>query len=231
MKAIILFSGGLDSTTLLGIALKEKRECIAITFNYGQRHQIEIESAKAITKYYNIPHKIITIDPTVFGHSTLTNHEFDVPKNQSTEKIIFGSIPNTYVPARNTLFLAYAIGQAELFKADEIYFGPNALDHRPYPDCRPEFVSAFKNLIPFATKQSIINEHPKLITPLLFLDKKEIIEKGKELSIPFELTWSCYDPQEKKQCGKCAACILKQEGFKEARVSDPTQYAQIHQSA
>lgn len=217
MKAVILLSGGLDSCVILAMALEKGRECHAISFDYGQRHKIELESAKAITKYYQVSHRIIQIDPTTFSNSALVSGS-SIPKNRTSQEIAKGGIPNTYVPARNTLFLAYALGQAEILEAQEIYAGPNALDSLPYPDCRPQFIESFQALINVATKQAIEGNPPRLLTPLIDWDKAKIIKHGLMIHAPLELTMSCYDPSPQgKICSVCDACILREEGFKQAR--------------
>jgi len=214
-------SGGLDSTVILAIALAKKRECLLISFDYGQRHKIELESAKAIAKYYNVPHKIITIDPAAFGGSSLFGSSLlekesccEVPKNRSIDEIKASSTPNTYVPARNTIFLSFALAQAEIFGAVEIYIGPNALDIK-YPDCSQAFVDAFQGVIHVATKQAVDGKAPKLVAPLINLNKAEIVALGRSLNAPLDLSFSCYDPTESNQpCLKCDACTLREDGFK-----------------
>jgi len=216
MKAIIIFSGGLDSTVILAHALNEGRYCYAVSFDYGQRHVVELEHAKAIAKHFDVPHRIIKIDQGLFGESTLVNAG-DIPKNRTTDKIRSAGIPNTYVPARNTLFLAYAMGQAEVLKADEIYAGPNALDYHAYPDCRPEYYRAIQGLANVATKRAVEGNPPKVITPLIHMDKVEIIFRGMELEAPLHMTHSCYDPTEEgKPCEHCDACLLRKDGFQKA---------------
>lgn len=216
MKAIILMSGGLDSAVILAIALKQKRECLVLSFDYGQRHKIELESAKKITAFYNVPHKIITIDPKSFGNSSLlsstSKSEFEVPKNRTVAEMKQAETPNTYVPARNTIFLSFAIAQAEIFQAGEIYIGPNALDMK-YPDCSQEFIDAFQQVINVATAQAVSGNAPKLVAPLLKLNKAEIIALGLSLKAPLEMTFSCYDPIEGQPCLECDACSLRKTGF------------------
>jgi 7-cyano-7-deazaguanine synthase len=213
MKAIILLSGGLDSLVMLAHALKLKRDCLAISFNYGQRHQIEINAASKIATFYQVSHRVIFIDHLAFDNSSLVSSE-KMPKNRSSQEISKGGIPNTYVPARNALFLSYAMAQAETFEAEEIYFGANVLDQGPYPDCRPEFFSAFQSMISLATKQAINGKAPRLITPLIEWNKLQIIRYGMELKAPLELSFSCYDPQHKEiPCLKCDACVLREEAF------------------
>ncbi len=214
MKAVILLSGGIDSTVLLALALERGLDCLALSFDYGQRHLIELTSARAICEHYDIPQHTITIDPSAFGHSTLVHTDTPMPDKRSLKEIEQSGIPNTYVPARNTLFLSYALGQAEIIDATEIHFGMNAQDRVGYPDCRPEFVESFQRLVNVATKQSVEKTPPKIITPLIELNKAGIISLGLRLNAPLELTHSCYNPTKTGlQCGTCDACILRNEGF------------------
>jgi len=214
MKAIVLMSGGLDSTVILGFALQKKRECLCISFDYNQRHLVELESAKAITAHYGVKHKIITLDRSIFaGSSLLKNETISVPKNRSADEIKTAGTPTTYVPARNTIFLSLALAQAEIFEAEEIYIGPNALD-TVYPDCSQKFIDAFQSVINVATKQAVNGNPPKLIAPLLQLNKMQIIALGKQLQAPLGLSFSCYDPVEDKPCGLCDACCLRNTAFK-----------------
>jgi 7-cyano-7-deazaguanine synthase len=213
MKAIILFSGGLDSTVMLALALKTGRECIAISFDYGQRHRVELEHAAQIAQYYQVQHRIIKIDLSVFSSSSLLS-DVSVPKNRSFTEINSGGIPSTYVPARNLLFLAYAMGQAELYGAQEIYMGPNAMDARPYPDCRPVFLEAFQQVMNVATKQAVEGAPPRLVTPLLHWDKEEIVRQGRVLGVPLNKTFSCYSPTPLGEpCQVCDACTLRKSAF------------------
>lgn len=213
MKAVVLLSGGLDSTVSLAMAKEKGRECLALSFNYGQRHLVELEYAKKIASHYHVAHKIIIIDRSSFDHSSLVTAA-DVPKNRTEKEISESGVPNTYVPARNTLFLAYAAAQAEIFGASEIYAGPNLLDRKPYPDCRPEFYTAFQQVLNLATKQAIEGNAPRLITPLIDLTKKEIVAEAKRLQVPIESTFSCYDPSPKgTPCTACDACILRSQAL------------------
>jgi 7-cyano-7-deazaguanine synthase len=209
-KAVILFSGGFDSTVVLAAALANNRKCLALSFDYGQRHKVELEAAKKIALHYGVEHKIIRIDPDTFKtkNSCLVSN-MSVQKNRSLEEMQNGKIPATYVPARNSLFIAYALVQAEIFEADEIHLGPNKLDQTPYPDCRPEFVESFQAIANLATKRAVEGNAPKLITPLMYMDKTEIARLGNQLNAPLELTFSCYDPQDKLPCGQCDACLLR----------------------
>jgi len=211
-RAIVLFSGGLDSTTILAWALAKGRECLALTFNYGQRHLIELDAAKKITEHYGVPQHTIVIDPSTFAKSSLVD---DSEMNAS----------NTYVPARNTLFLAYALGQAEIEGAQEIYIGPNKADIEGYPDCRPAFIEAFQNLANVATKQATDSVAPKIVAPLLDLDKKDIVEKAISLKVPLQLTHSCYDPVGNHLCGKCSACTIRHQAFQDAGITDPLEHS------
>ena len=209
-KAIVLLSGGIDSSLLLAWAVNEGRECLALSFDYNQRHRVELESAKKIATHYQVAHKIICIDPQTFDQSSLTS-AIPVPKDRSAKEIAAGGIPTTYVPARNLLFLSYALGQAELFGANEIWFGPNALDILPYPDCRPAFVEAFQALIPVATK---LAGKTKLLAPLVEMNKKEIVKKALALHVPISMTHSCYDPKANgSPCLRCDACVLREEAL------------------
>lgn len=210
-KAIVLLSGGLDSAVVLGIAKSLNRECLALSFDYGQRHKVELEAARKIASHYQIPQKLITIDPTAFGNSSLVSGK-EIPKDRTVAEIQKAT-PSTYVPARNSLFLAFAMAQAELFRAEEIYIGANALD-TTYPDCRSEFIEAFQALLNVATAQALAGKAPRLIAPLLSWNKRRIIEEGKKLNVPLELSFSCYDPiGNDLPCQRCDACLLRREGF------------------
>lgn len=218
MKAIILFSGGIDSTVALAIAHQKKRECYALSFDYGQRHKIELKYAKKLAAHYNAHHILINIDPSAFQKSALMG-DLSVPKNRSIDEIIRGGTPPTYVPGRNTLFLSYALSQAEIWDAQEIYVGANAMD-KIYPDCLPEYLQAFQALANRATKQASEGHPPQIIAPLIHWNKKEIIQAGLDLKAPLELTWTCYMPTETNQpCGQCDACLLRQDGFKQVEFS------------
>lgn len=212
-KAVVLFSGGIDSTVVLAMALSHYQECLALSFDYGQKHRVELEHAKSIAKHYNVPHKIITIDPTCFENTALVN-DICLPTHRTTEEIAEGGIPSTYVPARNTLFLAFATGQAEIHNAQEIHCGPNLSDQNPYPDCRPKFYQAFQHVINTATKQSVTGKPPEIITPLIHWDKRRIVEEAVKLNVPLSLTFSCYQPKENHPCGICDACVLRCEALR-----------------
>ena len=220
-KAIILLSGGLDSTTVLALAKSEGYECYALTFNYGQRHHIEIEKTKKIVEIYKVKdHKIVNLDLRAFGNSALTD-DIDVPKLRS-EKEMVRDIPVTYVPARNTVFLSYALGWAEVLRANHIFIGVNALDYSGYPDCRPEYVKAFQDMANLATRAGVLGNKTYIHTPLLHLTKAQIIQKGQELGVDYGLTHSCYDPDAHgKPCNECDSCLLRAKGFAEAKAQDP----------
>lgn len=226
MITVVLLSGGLDSSVVLAHALAKGRDCYALSFNYSQRHQVELQSAQTIAEHYSIPHHTISISPETFQQSSLVS-KLTLPKNRNLEDISKGGIPNTYVPARNTLFLAYATSYAELIGAKEIYIGVNAMDKYGYPDCRPKYLAAFQSLLNLATQQAIKGNPPCLVTPLVTWDKTAIIEEGKKLNAPMHLSFSCYDPHEKMHCGQCDACYLRHSGFTNANISDPTQYLNL----
>lgn len=220
MKAIILFSGGLDSTVMLALALKQGLDCLALSFDYNQRHKIELQSAAILCDHYGVPHHTIKIDPAAFRHSALVCDR-DVVKNRSIAQIGTEGIPSTYVPARNTIFLSFALAQAEILNAGEIHVGMNASDRHCYVDCRPEFALAFQNLINVATKQSSEGGAPQLITPLLELDKVQIVKLAQELGVPIEKTHSCYSPMDNgKACEECDACIIRADAIKQGLQSE-----------
>lgn len=213
IKAIVLLSGGLDSCVSLAYALELLREVVALSFSYGQRHQIELAHAERIAMHYGTRHKIVRFPENLFTASSLVG-DGEIPKGRTKEEISASGIPSTYVPARNTVFLAHALSLAESEGAQEIYFGCNQLDRSGYPDCRPEFVEAFQHLISKATKVSTESRPPKIVTPLVDLDKKQIVELGVKLKAPIELTISCYNPKTSGEpCQECDACCLREEAF------------------
>jgi 7-cyano-7-deazaguanine synthase len=222
VKAVILLSGGLDSATVLAIARSEGRECLALSIVYGQRHGVELEAAKRVAKTIGVAeHVIHPLDLRVFGASALTS-DIDVPK----DAVGAPGIPVTYVPARNTIFLALALGYAEARDAAEIWIGVNALDYSGYPDCRPEFIDAFQQVIWKGTRSGVERQEPRLVAPLLHMIKAEIIARGTELGVNYGITHSCYDPApDGRACGHCDSCILRRKGFEAAGVEDPTVYA------
>tara|TARA_S200000501_G_scaffold378614_1_gene442238 strand:+ start:724 stop:1404 length:681 start_codon:yes stop_codon:yes gene_type:complete len=218
-QCIVLLSGGLDSATVLKIA-EEKFEVRAIVFDYGQRHKFELSAAKKIAKKNGTTLNEIKIDLAQFGNSALTD-DISVPKNQEIGK----EIPITYVPVRNTIFLSYALAFAEVNEIFDIFIGVNALDYSGYPDCRPEFISAFEKMANEGTKFTQSKNKIKIHTPLIDLTKAEIITKGVKLGVDYSMTHSCYDPSDSGlSCGECDACILRKAGFKTANIIDPTNY-------
>jgi 7-cyano-7-deazaguanine synthase len=223
--AVVLLSGGLDSTTTLAIAKHAGFRLQALTFQYGQRHAAEIEAARRVAQAFDVErHVIVDIDLRVFGGSALTD-ELTVPKNRPLEEISIG-IPITYVPARNTIFLAYALAFAEVTHSEDIFIGVNALDFSGYPDCRPEYIRAFEAMANLATKAAVEgHQHMRIHSPLMQLSKAEIIHRGLALGVDYGLTHSCYDPNpDGSSCGQCDSCLLRLKGFQEAGVADPIVY-------
>ena len=224
MKAVVLVSGGLDSTTCLAIAREQNFDLYALTLNYGQRHDHELNSARMIIDFFNIhDHSIIDIDLAQFGGSALTD-QIDVPKKRDLSDM--DEIPVTYVPARNTVFLSLALAWAEVLGSFDIFIGVNALDYSGYPDCRPEYISSFEKTANLATKAGVSGSSFKIHTPLIDMTKSEIIKVGLDLGVDYSLTSSCYDPgQEGNPCGLCDACYLRLKGFKETGITDPLNYS------
>jgi len=225
-KAVILLSGGLDSATCLAIAIDLGFSPYALSFRYGQRHEFEINSAKAVSKSIGVKeHVILDIDLRAFGGSALTD-DIEVPKDRDQANIK-NEIPITYVPARNTIFLSFGLAYAETLEANDIFIGVNALDYSGYPDCRPEYIASFQHLANLATKTGVEGESPiNIHTPLIDLTKSDIIKTGLDLDIDYGLTHSCYDPdQNGYSCGHCDACQLRIRGFKKAGLSDPLKYS------
>lgn len=222
MKAVVLLSGGLDSATVLAIAQAEKRTCIALSFAYGQRHEIELEAARRVAQASSVrDHVVYPLDLRQFGASALTG-DIAVPKDEVGK----AGIPITYVPARNTIFLAVALGLAEARDAGEIWLGVNAVDYSGYPDCRPEFIDAFQKVIDRGTRSGVERGEPRLVAPLITMSKADIIRRGTALGVDYSITHSCYDPDaEGRACGHCDSCILRRKGFEAAGVADPTKYA------
>lgn len=226
-SAVVLVSGGLDSATTLACARRDGFELNAITFDYGQRHRFELDAARRVCESLGVKRQInCPIDLRAFGGSALTD-EIDVPKDRSDDEMSDG-IPITYVPARNTVFLSLALGWAEVIGAADLFIGVNAVDYSGYPDCRPEYVSAFQQLANLATKAGVENEnHWKIHAPLVDLTKAEIIRMGMELGVDYSLTHSCYDPDPHgRSCGHCDSCQLRLAGFAEAGLTDPAPYVQ-----
>lgn len=228
--AVVLLSGGVDSTTTLAIAKHEGYAPHAFTFHYGQRHAIEIAAAQRVAQAFGVDrHVIVDIDLRVFGGSALTD-ELAVPKHRTSEEMSQG-IPITYVPARNTIFLAYALAFAEVIQSQDLFIGVNALDYSGYPDCRPEYIHAFEAMANLATKAAVEGrQRLQIHTPLIHLSKAQIIHRGLELGVDYALTHSCYDPApDGSSCGQCDSCLLRLKGFREAGVSDPVSYRQMAQ--
>ncbi|MGQ0648599.1 MAG: 7-cyano-7-deazaguanine synthase QueC [Gemmatimonadaceae bacterium] len=224
--AVLLLSGGLDSTTLLAIARSEGHAIYALTFRYGQRHAQEVEAARRAALALGVAQHIVAdIDLRVFGGSALTG-DLAVPKDRSVSELKVG-VPSTYVPARNTIFLSFALAWAEVLGAGAIFIGVNALDYSGYPDCRPEYIAAFERMANLATRAGVEGTRPvTLRTPLIALSKRQIIETGISLGVDYSITTSCYDPSpDGTACGHCDACLLRRKGFSEAGVPDPTRYS------
>lgn len=227
IPAVLLLSGGLDSTTMLAYALEQGFEVHAMTFRYGQRHASEITAARRVARHYGISdHVVVDIDLRIFGGSALTA-DIEVPKDRTPGAMATG-IPITYVPARNTIFLSYCLAWAEVLGASDVFIGVNALDYSGYPDCRPEYVAAFERMANLATRGGVEGTNPIHIrTPLLHRSKRQIVELGRSLGVDYSITLSCYDPSESGDaCGHCDACILRLKGFAEAGGSDPAAYSQ-----
>lgn len=224
-KAVVLLSGGLDSTTTLAIAKSEGYEVYGLTFRYGQRHDVEIEAARRIAgRFEVVDHVVAEFDLRLFGGSALTD-EIAVPKGRAQKEMSEG-IPITYVPARNTIFLSFALAWAEVLGANDIFIGVNALDYSGYPDCRPEYIDAYQRMATLATKAGVEgSQRLKIHTPLIELSKAQIIRKGIELGVDYALTISCYDPAaDGAACGLCDACTLRLKGFAESGLEDPAKY-------
>ena len=225
MKAVVLASGGLDSTVVAAMARHDGYALYLLTIEYGQRHHVEIQRAREIAAWLAaVEHKIFRFDLHEFGGSALVGSG-DVPKNRSNHERQTG-IPSTYVPARNTVFLSLALAYAEVVDASCIFIGANVLDYSGYPDCRPEFLRAFERVAKLGTKKGTHGDVVQIKAPLLFLSKTQIIQQGSALGVPFELTHSCYDPREDgSACGQCDSCLIRLKGFKDAGLRDPVPYA------
>jgi len=230
-KAVVLLSGGLDSTTVLAIAKHEGFTPYALSFRYGQRHEAELQAAERVARVIGVEqHLVAGVDLTLFGGSALTD-DIQVPKRRSETELAEG-IPVTYVPARNTVFLSLALAWAEVLEAQDVFVGVNALDYSGYPDCRPEYIEAFEAMANLATKAAVEGrQHLRVHAPLMQLTKEGIIRRGLDLGIDYSLTHSCYDPDEQGlACGLCDSCQLRQKGFREAGVPDPTVYQEAIRS-
>ncbi|HEY5605970.1 MAG TPA: 7-cyano-7-deazaguanine synthase QueC [Thermoplasmata archaeon] len=222
--AIVLLSGGMDSATALALTKADGFDVIALTFDYGQRHRKEIDAARALAKHYRVrDHRIVSVDLAAIGGSALTDRSIRVPEQRSLEEIGQG-IPPTYVPARNTILLSYALGLAEATISRVIVIGANYQDSSGYPDCRPEFYKAFQEVARLGTKRGVAGDVIEIRTPVIHMTKADIVRKGQELGVPWELTWSCYLGGA-KACGVCDSCQLRLKGFREAGVKDPLPYA------
>lgn len=221
-QAVVLLSGGLDSATTLAIAKSQGYACHAISFDYGQKQRVELKAAANLANHMGAAsHRIVRVDLGAFGGSALTDDKLAVPKDRSDDDIAHG-IPVTYVPARNTVFLSYALGLAEVLECHDIFIGVNAVDYSGYPDCRPEFVEAFQNLANLATKVGVEGNAITVHAPLIELTKKQIIEQGLSLGVDYARTHTCYDPTaDDKPCEHCDACLLRIAAFKELGMTDP----------
>jgi 7-cyano-7-deazaguanine synthase len=231
-RAVVLLSGGLDSATVLAIARSQGYELYALSFSYGQRHILELDAARRVAASIGVAaHRIAAIDLRVFGGSALTG-DMDVPKGRSADDMSHG-IPITYVPARNTIFLSFALAWAEVLGSSDIFIGVNALDYSGYPDCRPEFIAAFEKMANLATRAGVEGRQAlKIHTPLIALSKAEIVRKGMELGVDYGLTSSCYDPSPTgAPCGECDSCLLRRKGFSENGIDDPLPYRRAEDGA
>ncbi|MYM65030.1 7-cyano-7-deazaguanine synthase QueC [Pseudomaricurvus sp. HS19] len=219
-KAVVLFSGGLDSTTVLAMAQQQGFECYTLSFDYGQRHRIELQTAERASRLMGAAeHKVVQLDLGTIGGSALTDMSIDVPE-EATE-----GIPITYVPARNTVFLSIALGWAEVLDASDIFVGVNAVDYSGYPDCRPAYIAAFETLANLATRAGVEGQHLSVHAPLIHLTKADIVRKGAELGVDYSATVSCYQADaDGKACGRCDSCRLRRQGFVDANLPDPTRY-------
>lgn len=221
-KAVCLLSGGLDSSTCLALARREDWVCYALSFDYGQRHRVELEAAARIAASLGaVEHRVVRLDLRMFGHSALTD-DIAVPKGRSAEEMS-RQIPVTYVPARNTIFLSFALAWAEVLEASDIFIGVNALDYSGYPDCRPEYIAAFERMANLATKAGVEGRtRVQIHTPLIEMSKAEIVKLAAKLGVDLRMTHSCYDPDAAgRPCGACDSCLLRRKGFQEAGMADP----------
>jgi len=222
-RAVVLLSGGLDSATALAIARSDGHDCYGMSFAYGQLHTVELDAARRVADAIGVnEHRVVEIDLRAFGGSALTDSTLTVPKDDAA---LQSGIPVTYVPARNTVFLAYALAWAEVLDAGHIFIGVNAVDYSGYPDCRPEYIEAFSRMANLATRRAVEGQELAIHTPLISLRKSEIIQRGNALGVDYGMTHSCYDPIDGLACGSCDSCILRRRGFEEAGVADPTRYA------
>ncbi len=225
-KAVVLVSGGIDSSTCCAIAANEGFTIYAMSFMYGQRHSVELDSAQRIAQAFGaVDHRIVNIDLRAFGGSSLTS-DLEVPKDRNTDNE--HAIPSTYVPARNTIFLSFATGWAEIIDCYDIFIGVNAVDYSGYPDCRPEYIAAYQVMANLATKNGVEGKKLTIHTPLISLSKGDIIKLGTSLGVDYSITHSCYDPdKEGNACGRCDSCIIRRKGFETAEIADPTRYTTL----
>ena len=232
-KAVVLLSGGLDSATVLAMAKDDGFVCHAISFRYGQRHGVELQSARKVAEAAGCEsHRIVDVDLRAFGGSALTDDGIAVPRGRDHDAMSTSEIPVTYVPARNTLFLSYALALAEVLDARDIFVGDNAIDYSGYPDCRPEYLQAFEDMANLATKMGVEATTPeqrvRIQAPIVKMTKADIIREGTRLGVDYAMTWSCYDPQPSPEgaraCGGCDSCIIRKKGFVDAGIADPTRY-------
>ena len=222
--AVVLLSGGLDSTTVLALAKQQGFLIHALTFQYGQKHNDELEAAHRVAEAFQVhEHRVAQIDLGLFGGSALTDHSLEVPKQRSLEEME-KQIPITYVPARNTIFLSFALAWADVIGACDLFIGVNALDYSGYPDCRPEFIKAYEKMANLGTRIGSEGQTIQIHTPLIHLTKGEIVKTGLDLGVDYGLTLTCYDPKDSISCGQCDACLLRKKGFAENGVSDPIRY-------
>ncbi|RJR27634.1 7-cyano-7-deazaguanine synthase QueC [candidate division WWE3 bacterium] len=227
--SIALISGGLDSAVAAAIAKTESNQVVALSFNYNQRHKVELEAAMKIAERYAVKHVIVPLSLDFISNSALTSKDIAVPENRALDDML-SSIPVTYVPSRNIIFLSIATALADVENADAIYMGINAVDYSGYPDCRPEFVTSFQRMIDKSTRRGVAGASIAIKAPLVMLSKADIIKKGAELNVPFELTHSCYNPSDEGlACGLCDSCLIRRKGFQQAGVADPTRYANLQQ--
>jgi 7-cyano-7-deazaguanine synthase len=221
-RCVVLLSGGLDSATTLAVAKRDMCETFALSVDYGQRHQAELDAAARVAKAANVSHKVVRVDLSAFGGSALTD-DVEVPKDEDAGR---SGIPITYVPARNTVLLSLGLAYAETLEATRIYCGVNAVDYSGYPDCRPEFIAAFSQMANLATKAAVEGRRLQIRTPLIDLTKADIVQLGTDLGVDYSLTVTCYDPTDAGlACGRCDACQLRRVGFLDADLPDPTRYA------
>lgn len=224
-RAVVLLSGGLDSTTCLAVARRDGFECHCLSVDYGQRQRSELSRARRVARALGAAgHRVVRVDLSAFGGSALTDRAIPVPKDRSPSRMA-RDIPVTYVPARNTVLLALALAHAETIGAEDVFIGVNAIDYSGYPDCRPEFLRAFERVARLATKAGVLGRPLRIHAPLLRLSKAAIVRLGTRLAVPYRMTQSCYDPVGGRACGRCDACRLRRKGFAEAGVPDPTLYA------